>query len=247
MKILGIIPARYASTRFPGKPLVDVGGKTLIQRVYEQSIKSDLIADLVVATDDIRIKDHVESFGGKALLTSETHPSGTDRCAEAYLQLKIDNDYDYILNIQGDEPFIRTELIDEVIDLLDFKTEIATAVKRIKDLETLEDANVVKAVLTMRKQALYFSRQAIPFVRGVEREDWLEHGEFFKHIGIYAFRNDVLEQIVKLPTNVLENTEKLEQLRWIGYGYKIMVKETEYDSVGIDTPEDLKGLGFKQQ
>lgn len=247
MKILGIIPARYASTRFPGKPLVDVGGKTLIQRVYEQSIKSELISDLVVATDDIRIKDHVESFDGKAILTSELHPSGTDRCAEAYLQLKNDNDYDYILNIQGDEPFIRTELIDEVINLLDFKTEIATAVKRIKDLETLEDPNVVKAVLTMRKQALYFSRQAIPYVRGVEKANWLEQGEFFKHIGIYAFRNDVLEQIVKLPTNVLENTEKLEQLRWLGYGYKIMVKETDYDSIGIDTPEDLKGLGFEQQ
>ncbi|MCL4124045.1 UNVERIFIED_CONTAM: hypothetical protein GTU68_002160, partial [Idotea baltica] len=236
-KILGIIPARYASTRFPGKPLVDVGGKSLIQRVYEQSKKSELISDVVVATDDIRIKDHVESFGGKAILTSELHPSGTDRCAEAYLQLKGDNDYDFILNIQGDEPFIRTELIDELIELLDYKTEIATAVKKIKDSETLEDPNVVKAVLTMRKQALYFSRQAIPY----------EHGDFFKHIGIYAFRNDILEQIVKLPLNVLENTEKLEQLRWLGYGYKIMVKETEYDSVGIDTPEDLKGLGLDSQ
>lgn len=247
MKVLGIIPARYASTRFPGKPLVDVGGKSLIQRVYEQSNKSELMSDVVVATDDIRIKDHVESFGGKAILTSELHPSGTDRCAEAYLQLKIDDEYDFILNIQGDEPFIRTELIDELIELLDFKTEIATAVKKIKDSETLEDPNVVKAVLTMRKQALYFSRQPIPYVRGVERGEWLEHADFFKHIGIYAFRNDILEQIVKLPLNVLENTEKLEQLRWLGYGYKIMVKETEYDSVGIDTPEDLKGLGLDPQ
>lgn len=242
MKILGIIPARFGSTRFPGKPLVQIDGKTIIQRVYEQCSKSTKLNEIVVATDDLRIKDHVDGFGGKAILTSEFHPSGTDRCAEAYLLMKQKGDYDYIINIQGDEPFIKPEAIDELIELLDYKTEIATVVKKIEDRETLEDPNVVKAVLTMRKQALYFSRAVIPYVRGVERENWFEHSDFFKHIGIYAFRNDVLEQIVKLPTNVLENTEKLEQLRWLGYGYKIMVKETNYDSVGIDTPEDLEGL-----
>ncbi len=242
MKVLGIIPARFGSTRFPGKPLIDIDGKSLIRRVYEQCSKSEKLSHVVVATDDVRIKDHVLSFGGKAVLTSEFHPSGTDRCAEAYLLLRQKNDYDYIINIQGDEPFIKPALIDDLIDLLDYKTEIATAVKRIEDLATLEDTNVVKAVVTMRKQALYFSRQVIPHVRGVERKDWLSKADFYKHIGIYAFRNDVLEQIVKLPMNVLEQTEKLEQLRWLGYGYKILVKETDYDSVGIDTPEDLEGL-----
>ena len=242
MKVLGIIPARFGSTRFPGKPLIDIDGKSLIRRVYEQCSKSEKLSHVVVATDDVRIKDHVLSFGGKAVLTSEFHPSGTDRCAEAYLLLRQKNDYDYIINIQGDEPFIKPALIDDLIDLLDYKTEIATAVKRIEDLATLEDTNVVKAVVTMRKQAIYFSRQVIPHVRGVERKDWLSKADFYKHIGIYAFRNDVLEQIVKLPMNVLEQTEKLEQLRWLGYGYKILVKETDYDSVGIDTPEDLEGL-----
>jgi 3-deoxy-manno-octulosonate cytidylyltransferase (CMP-KDO synthetase) len=247
LKILGIIPARFASTRFPGKPLIDIGGKSLIRRVYEQSVKSEKLSEVVVATDDTRIKDHVLSFGGKAILTSESHPSGTDRCAEAYMLLKQKNDFDYIVNIQGDEPFIRPELIDGLIELLDYKTEIATAVRRIEDLATLEDTNVVKAVLTMRKQALYFSRQVIPHVRDVKKKDWLSQTDFYKHIGIYAFRNDILEQIVKLPMNVLEQTEKLEQLRWLGYGYRILVKVTEYESVGIDTPEDLEGLAERPQ
>jgi len=150
--------------------------------------------------------------------------------------------YDFVINIQGDEPYIKPELINDLIEILDFKTEIATAVKKIDNYIDLFDANVVKAVLTMRKQALYFSRETIPHVRGVEKSKWLEHADFYKHIGIYAFRNDILEQIVKLPLNVLENTEKLEQLRWLGYGYKVFTIITDYDSIGIDTPEDLKGL-----
>jgi 3-deoxy-manno-octulosonate cytidylyltransferase (CMP-KDO synthetase) len=242
LKILGIIPSRYASTRLPGKPLVDIAGQSLIQRVYNQCLKSELLNDVLVATDDIRILDHVKSFGGNAIMTSELHQSGTDRCADAFLVMKQKEEYDFIVNIQGDEPFIRPELIDDLIAILDYKTEIATVVKKIDNYETLFDTNVVKAVLTMRKQALYFSRETIPHVRGIEKSKWLEHADFFKHIGIYAFRNDILEQIVKLPLNVLESTEKLEQLRWLGYGYKIYVKETEYESIGIDTPEDLKGL-----
>ncbi|KPM49822.1 3-deoxy-manno-octulosonate cytidylyltransferase [Jiulongibacter sediminis] len=242
MKILGIIPARYASTRFPGKPLVSIGGKSMIQRVYEQVKKAEKITDVVVATDDTRIKNVITGLGGKCIMTSEMHQTGTERCAEAYALLKAD--YDYIINIQGDEPFIDPEVINELCELLDYKTEIATVVKRIKDQETLLNPNVVKVVLTMRKQALYFSRQTIPYVRGVEQSEWLDHAEFYKHIGIYAYRSDVLEQIVKLPLNVLENTEKLEQLRWLGYGYRIMASETNYESLGIDTPEDLEKLNF---
>lgn len=242
MKILGIIPARYASTRFPGKPLATIGGKTMIQRVYEQVLKAERISDVVVATDDERIKNVVDGLGGKCFMTSEMHLSGTDRCAEAYALMK--GDYDYVINIQGDEPFIEPSLIDDLCELLDYKTEIATVVKRIQDRETLMNPNVVKVVLTMRKQALYFSRQTIPYVRGVEPENWLDHAEFYKHIGVYAYRSDVLEQIVKLPLNVLESTEKLEQLRWLGYGYRIMACETKHESIGVDTPEDLEKLNF---
>ena len=245
LRILGIIPARYHSSRFPGKPLVEIAGKTMIHRVYDQCRKATKLTDIVVATDDERIASHVtHSIQGNVVMTSPDHLSGTERVAEAYRQQLESGvaDYDYVVNIQGDEPLIKPELIDDLCDLLNYKTEIATAAKRIEDVATLFDPNVVKVVLTMRKMALYFSRQAIPFVREAPTDLWLEHAEFFKHIGIYAFRTDVLDQIVKLPENVLENTEKLEQLRWLGYGYKIIVKETEHDSVGIDTPEDIKKL-----
>jgi 3-deoxy-manno-octulosonate cytidylyltransferase (CMP-KDO synthetase) len=246
VKILGIIPARYASSRFPGKPLVEIGGKTMIQRVYLQCMQATKLSEVAVATDDTRIADHVRSFGGRVILTSEFHQTGTDRCAEALFLMKEGDSYDYIVNIQGDEPFISPELIDNLCDTLDYKTEIATAVKRITNPEALDDPNVVKVVLTMRKQALYFSRQAIPFVRDVPKADWLGKAEFYKHIGIYAYRNDVLKQIVKLPVNVLEQTEKLEQLRWLGYGYKIVACETSHDSIGVDTPEDLKNLKIEE-
>ncbi len=238
MKILGIIPSRYAASRFPGKPLVDIDGKTMIQRVYEQAKKSSRLTDVVVATDDERIKRVINGIGGEAFITSEDHLTGTDRCGEVLNLVK--NEYDYVINIQGDEPFIDPASIDALCDLLDYKTEIATLVSRIEDYETLHNPNVVKVILTMRKQALYFSRQVIPYVRGVDPENWLEEAEFFRHIGIYAYRHDVLEQIVKLPQNVLENTEKLEQLRWIGYGYRILATETAFTSIGIDTPEDLE-------
>lgn len=242
MKILGIIPARFASSRFPGKPLADIGGKSMIQRVYEQALKAKSLSKVVVATDDSRIFDHVIGFGGEAYMTAENHPSGTDRCFEALQKAGGSSKFDYIINIQGDEPFIDPETIEQMAKLLDFKTEIATAVKKINDYNTLFDPNVVKAVLTMRKQCLYFSRQTVPYVRGHEPETWLEHADFYKHIGLYAYRNDVLEQISHLPPSPLENTEKLEQLRWLGYGYKIYATITNYESIGVDTPEDLEKL-----
>lgn len=242
MKILGIIPARFASSRFPGKPLANIGGKSMIQRVYEQALKAKSLSKVVVATDDTRILDHVTAFGGEVYMTAENHPSGTDRCFEALQKAGGGSKFDYIINIQGDEPYIDPETIDQMAKLLDFKTEIATAVKKITDYETLFDPNVVKAVLTMRKQCLYFSRQTVPYVRGFEPETWLEHADFYKHIGLYAYRNDVLEQISHLPPSPLENTEKLEQLRWLGYGYKIYATITNYESIGVDTPEDLEKL-----
>ena len=242
MKILGIIPARFASSRFPGKPLAEISGKSMIQRVYEQAQKAKSLSKIVVATDDSRIFDHVIGFGGEAYMTAENHPSGTDRCFEALQKAGGSSKYDYIINIQGDEPFIDPETVEQMAKLLDFKTEIATAVKKINDYETLFDPNVVKAVLTMRKQCLYFSRQTVPYVRGHEPGTWLEHADFYKHIGLYAYRNDVLEQISHLPPSPLENTEKLEQLRWLGYGYKIYATVTNYESIGVDTPEDLEKL-----
>ena len=214
----------------------------MIQRVYEQAQKAKSLSKIVVATDDSRIFDHVIGFGGEAYMTAENHPSGTDRCFEALQKAGGSSKYDYIINIQGDEPFIDPETIEQMAKLLDFKTEIATAVKKINDYETLFDPNVVKAVLTMRKQCLYFSRQTVPYVRGHEPETWLEHADFYKHIGLYAYRNDVLEQISHLPPSPLENTEKLEQLRWLGYGYKIYATVTNYESIGVDTPEDLEKL-----
>ncbi len=242
MKILGIIPARFASSRFPGKPLVDIVGKSMIQRVYEQAKKAPSLCQVVVATDNESIYNHVLSFGGEVVMTEEKHPSGTDRCFEALQKMGGHDKYDYIINIQGDEPLINPDVIEQLAKLLDFKTEIGTIVKKISDYETLFDPNVVKAVLTMRKQCLYFSRQTVPFVRGFEPETWLEHADFYKHLGIYAYRSDVLEQIFHLPPSPLENTEKLEQLRWLGYGYKIQSCITDCECYGVDTPEDLEKI-----
>lgn len=217
----------------------------MIQRVYEQCLKAEKLTKVIIATDDARIADHARAFGAEVVMTSDQHETGTDRCAEAFSHLEDHNSYDYVVNIQGDEPFIAPALIDQVCEMLNYKTEIATAVRKIEDQKTLEDPNVVKVILTLRKQALYFSRQIIPYVRDVPPEQWLQSADFFKHIGIYGFRSDVLEQIVKLPPNVLEQTEKLEQLRWLGYGYKIYATETDHFSFGIDRPEDLESLGNK--
>jgi 3-deoxy-manno-octulosonate cytidylyltransferase (CMP-KDO synthetase) len=239
MKILAIIPARYASSRFPGKPLIEIAGKSMIQRTYEQVMKAKGIQKVIVATDDARILNHVLEFGGDALMTSPEHPNGTERVEEAYQKAGGSAKYEFVVNIQGDEPFIHPETIELLIGGLDYKTEIETVVKKIDNYDDLLNPNIVKAVITMRKQALYFSRQAVPFVRDYQPVEWLKHATFYRHYGIYAYRSDVLEQIVKIPVSVLEDTEKLEQLRWIGYGYKVKVVETTHDSIGVDTTADL--------
>lgn len=237
MKILGIIPARFASTRFPGKPLVDIGGKSMIQRVFEQVSKASGISSVVVATDHSGIFDHVKKFGGVACMTREDHVSGTDRCFEALTQQK--ETFDYVINVQGDEPFIQPNQIELLISLLDGKTEIATLVKSIQSEEQLFNPNIVKAVINQKSQALYFSRSTIPHIRNTSDKEWLKKHTFFKHIGMYAYRSDVLEQLVRLPVSTLEKAESLEQLRWLENGFSISVAETKTETIGIDTPEDL--------
>jgi len=248
-KILGIIPARYASTRFPAKSLIDIGGKSMIQRVYEQAIKASSLATVVVATDDDRIFNHVLSFGGEVVMTSTKHPSGTDRCFETFQivsrkerkkQGKRYRKYDYVINIQGDEPFIQPEQIDILASCLTEKTELATLVKRIEDEATLFNPNTPKVVFDNNHEAIYFTRQTVPYLRGIEKEKWLDTHNYFKHIGVYAYRVDILKKITKLPMALLERVESLEQLRWLSNGFKIKIAETPYDSFGIDVPEDLE-------
>ncbi|HMV08792.1 MAG TPA: 3-deoxy-manno-octulosonate cytidylyltransferase [Cyclobacteriaceae bacterium] len=236
--ILGIIPARYASTRFPGKPLADIGGKSMIQRVYEQVKKSKLIADVIVATDNQQIMNHVTQFGGRVRMTKESHASGTDRCYEALTLQKAQ--FDYVINIQGDEPFIQPEQIDLLAGLLDGNTEIATLVKKIEDAEQLFNANVVKAVVASNGEALYFSRSTVPHIRNTAETEWLNKHTFYKHIGMYAYRTDVLKKLTALPVSPLEKAESLEQLRWLENGFRIKVAETKTETIGIDTPEDLQ-------
>ncbi len=237
MKILGIIPARFASTRFPGKPLIDIGGKTMIRRVWEQAGKS-VLDEVVVATDNTEIYDHVIAFGGRVCMTNESHVSGTDRCYEA-LEL-MGKPFDYVINIQGDEPFIDPEQINLLIRALDGKTEIATLIKSITQSETLFNPNIVKVVAAATGDALYFSRATIPYLRATSKEDWLSSHTFYKHIGMYAYRCDILKAITKLPVAALETAESLEQLRWLTHGYKIKVVETNIETIGIDTPTDVE-------
>lgn len=237
MKIAGIIPARYASTRFPGKPLAEIDGKSMIRRVYEQALKAEVLKKVVVATDDQRIYDHVLSWKGNVVMTKNTHPSGTDRCREAMEAAAPD--FDYVINIQGDEPFIEPEQIKLLTDLLDGETELATLIKAIEDPADIVNPNVVK-VVKGRDKALYFSRSPIPYFRSTSIEEWINNHIYFRHIGIYAYRADVLKKITELPIGDLENAESLEQLRWLENGYSIKVAETDYHSVGIDTPEDLE-------
>lgn len=241
MKIVAIIPARFASTRFPGKPLVEIEGKPMIQRVYEQALKSE-VDDVVVATDDDKIKRCVEDFGGKVIITSSEHPNGTCRCQEA-LSL-LDDSFDAVVNVQGDEPFIDPKQINQVIGLLKSEAEIGTLIKVIEDETTLFDINKPKVVISEKGQALYFSRQVVPFIRDVEQSKWLSSHTFFKHIGIYGYQSVVLNNLVKLKPGKLEDLEKLEQLRWIENGFQIMVAETEIETIGIDTPEDLAKLSI---
>lgn len=239
--ILGVIPARFASTRFPGKPLALVNGISMIQRVYTQSLKAKRIGELIVATDDHRIFDHVLGFGGRAMLTSPGHLSGTDRCAEVARHFP---DAELILNIQGDEPFIQPEQIDLLATTLlqSAGFGIATLAKPLQHSAELLNPNVVKVVFSQQKAAIYFSRHAIPYYRGQLPENWLANAQYFKHIGLYAFRREVLLKVADLLPSPLEQAESLEQLRWLDHGIQIAVGITTLESKGIDTPEDLASL-----
>ena len=236
MKFISIIPARYASTRFPGKPLAMLGGKSVIQRVYEQV--ASVINDVYVATDDQRILDAVEAFGGHAVMTSPNHKSGTDRIQEAVT--KIGGQWDVVVNVQGDEPFIQPSQIETICRCFDdADTQIATLGKPFADMQSVLNPNSPKIVVDNRHYAMYFSRSVIPFVRGQEEGSWIQHFPFLKHLGLYAYRADVLAEITRLPQSSLEKAESLEQLRWLQNGYRIKVGLTDVETVGIDTPEDL--------
>lgn len=240
MKFIGIIPARYASTRFPGKPLADMKGKYMIQRVYEQARK--VLDHVCVATDDDRIFNAVQSFGGEVVMTSAQHRSGTDRCFEAYRTLG--GHEDVVINIQGDEPLIKPEQIESLIACFDSpQIQIATLVRPFEaseGYEALANPNSPKVVLNERHEALYFSRSVIPYLRGVEPAEWLARHTYYKHIGMYGYRADVLGQITCLPQSSLELAESLEQLRWLQNGYTIKVGITTQETIGIDTPADLE-------
>lgn len=239
MRFIGIIPARYASTRFPAKPLAMLGGKTVIQRVYEQVV--GVLDDAYVATDDVRIENAVKAFGGKVVMTSVNHKSGTDRCYEAYC--KVGEGYDVIVNIQGDEPFIQRSQLEVIKSCFDdTTTQIATLVKpfTVEDgLEALENVNSPKVVIDKNMNALYFSRSVIPFQRNKEKTEWLKGHVYYKHIGLYAYRATVLQEITSLSQSSLELAESLEQLRWIENGYTIKVGVSTVETIGIDTPQDL--------
>ena len=237
MKFTGIIPARYASSRFPGKPLALLGGKPVIQRVYEQM--SAVLDDAYVATDDERIFQTVEGFGGKAVMTRTDHKSGTDRIEEAVEKLGCQADV--IVNVQGDEPFIQRSQIESVCRCFDDPdTQIATLGKPFESVEAMKNPNSPKIVLDNRQCAMYFSRSVIPFIRGVEEGEWLLHYPFLKHLGLYAYRREVLAELTRLPQSSLEKAESLEQLRWLQNGYRIKVGLTDVETVGIDTPQDLE-------
>lgn len=242
MKILGVIPARYASSRFPGKPLIDIKGKSMIQRVYAQCQASELLDEVIVATDDERIFDHVHAFGGKVLMTAEHHRSGTERLVEI---AEKETSYTHFVNIQGDEPFIDPAQIDLLCKLLtsDSEVQIATLVHKIHSYEELINPNMPKVVLDEQGNALYFSRSPIPFIRKeAEQTNWLNHHDFYRHIGIYAFEREVLLKVPRMKKSILEETESLEQLRWLANGYKIRTAETNKISFAIDSPEDLDRL-----
>ncbi len=245
---IGIIPARYASTRFPGKPLADMAGKPMIQRVYEQASKE--LETVFVATDDTHIYDAVKAFGGNVVMTGEHHKSGTDRCYEAFVnivesgKLKVENSQSVVINIQGDEPFIQPEQIAALKTCFtDKNTQIASLVKPFTEadgVDALLNPNSPKVVLNNNSEAMYFSRSVIPFLRGVEQSEWLSKHTFYKHIGLYGYRADVLKEITALPQSSLEMRERLEQLRWLEAGYRIKMGITMHETIGIDTPKDMK-------
>lgn len=243
MKFLGIIPARYDSSRFPGKPLIDIKGKSMIQRVYERA--SEVFEDLIVATDDDRIADKIHLFNGNYVLTSGKHKSGTDRCAEAALKYELNSGkkFDVIVNIQGDEPFIEIEHLNKIILCFDNKeVQIATLIKEINSNEDIFNSDKVKVLTDNNNFAIYFSRSAVPFLRDKAKADWHKKHKYFKHIGIYAYQHSVLQMITKLKRTPLEIAESLEQNRWIENGYKIYTEITTKDSTSVDTEDDLKNI-----
>ena len=244
MKYIAVIPARFASTRFPGKPLAVLGGKTVIQRVYEQV--SSVLDEVYVATDDERIREAVASFGGRAVMTRTDHKSGTDRIQEAVE--KIGTDADVVINVQGDEPFIQPSQVETLMHLFDEpETQIGTLGKRFESMEAVENPNSPKIVTDARGFALYFSRSVIPYVRGKESREWFGEYPYLKHLGIYAYRREVLAEVTKLPQSSLEKAESLEQLRWLENGLRIRMGITQLESISIDTQEDLeKALQFAQ-
>ena len=240
MKFLALIPARYASTRFPAKPLAILAGKPIIQHVYERV--SSIFEDAYVVTDDTRIEECVKAFGGRCVMTGTHHKSGTDRCFEALE--KLGAGFDVVVNVQGDEPFIAASQLETIKQCFaDEETQIATLVKPFTPadgIEALENPNSPKVVLDNNNYAVYFSRSVIPYLRGVEKDEWLSHHTFYKHIGLYAYRAEVLKEITSMPLGVLEQAESLEQLRWLQAGYRIKVGTTDVETIGIDTPEDLE-------
>ena len=245
--IIGIIPARYGSTRFPGKPLADIGGKSMIQRVLEQVSQAKSLSKVVVATDDDRIAEAVHQLGHEAVMTRVDHPSGTDRCWEAYERLVEDGKVpadpsNYIINIQGDEPFIDPAQIDDLASILDGTVELATQMASVDSAEILHDLKEAKIIINAQSEALYFSRAAIPYLWGIEPDQWHKHHEYHRHVGLYAYRADILEAITQLPPSPLEQAESLEQLRWLEAGYRIKLVETNYQTPTVDSPADIEKI-----
>jgi 3-deoxy-manno-octulosonate cytidylyltransferase (CMP-KDO synthetase) len=239
--IVGIIPARFGSTRFPGKPLADIRGKSMIERVYAQAKKSKSLSEVIVATDHESIEKKVKNFGGKVCLTSPDHPSGTDRCAEVLNRMKLD--CDAVINIQGDEPFIDPRQIDLLSSCFDDnRTDLATLIKQILSREVLFNPNSPKVIVDHEQFAIYFSRHPIPFIRGFEEQGWINRHTFFQHIGIYGYRPHILRKITQLPLSPLEKAESLEQLRWLENGFKIKTAITTFETIAIDTPADLEKI-----
>ncbi len=238
MSIVGIIPARYSSSRFPGKPLAVIQGKSMLQRVVEQTKKTTCLDYIIVATDDERISAHCEKINIPFVITSPSHPSGTDRCFEALT--KIEKKFDYVINIQGDEPFLHPEQIDSLAKACDGKRELITQMTLCKNEEELFSTDEVKIVLNNKNEALYFSRSVIPYIKNEPSEKWTVLHKYYRHVGMYAYRSDILEAICKLTPSGLEKAESLEQLRWLEAGYKIFCVETNYESHCIDRPEDIE-------
>lgn len=240
MKILGIIPARWASSRFMGKPLIKIGNKSMIERVYKQSLKA--LDYVVIATDDTRIVKDVKRFNGQVVMTSDQHQSGTDRCAEALTLFEKESGlkFDVVINIQGDEPFIQEDQIIDIINCFnDTDTQIATLIKKITEPEIIFDPNCPKVILNTNSEAIYFSRSTIPYIQDTDKKDWFNKFTFYEHLGLYAYKSDILDKITKLPPSTLEKAESLEQNRWLQNGFKIKVAETDHENISIDTQEDL--------